>query len=46
VFKLGQTEADTDVAALRDGYVTVTPLHFDLTHYPQTHEGEGREWKV
>lgn len=30
-FVLGDTEADTDVAALRDDYVTVTPLMFDLT---------------
>src|SRR4051794_16150039 len=30
----GHPEAlpDTDVAALRDGYITVTPLHFNLTH--------------
>lgn len=46
VFRLGETEQDTDVAALRDGYVTVTPLQFDLTHYPQTREWQGREWKV
>lgn len=46
VFRLGETEADTDVAALRDRYITVTPLHFDLTHYPQLHEWQGREWKV
>jgi 5'-nucleotidase len=31
IFQLGPTEADTDVAALRDGYMTVTPLMFDLT---------------
>ena len=31
IFTLGPTEADTDVAALRDGYITVTPLQFDLT---------------
>jgi 5'-nucleotidase len=42
VFTLGNTEADTDVAALRDGYITVTPLQFDLTHYPMLHEWEGR----
>lgn len=34
VFTLGETESDTDVAFLRQGYITVTPLHFDLTHYP------------
>jgi 5'-nucleotidase len=31
IFTLGPTEADTDVAALRDGYITLTPLQFDLT---------------
>src|SRR5215212_4889279 len=30
-FRLGETEGDTDVAALREGYITVTPLQFDLT---------------
>jgi 5'-nucleotidase len=33
VFTLGTTEADTDVAALRDNYITVTPLQFDLTDH-------------
>lgn len=31
VFNLGTSESDTDVAYLRDGYITVTPLQFDLT---------------
>lgn len=33
VFRLVQTEEDTDVAALRDRYITITPLHFDLTDH-------------
>jgi 5'-nucleotidase len=33
VFTLANTEQDTDVAALRDGYVTVTPLQFDMTDH-------------
>lgn len=33
VYALGETEADTDVAFLRDGYVTITPLQFDLTRH-------------
>ncbi len=33
VFTLGETEADTDVAFLRDGYITITPLQFDLTRH-------------
>jgi len=31
VFHLGQSEADTDVMQLREGYITATPLQFDLT---------------
>jgi len=46
IFTLGATEQDTDVAALRDGYITVTPLQFDLTQYQQLKEWQGREWKV
>ena len=46
VFTLGDTEDDTDVAALRDGYITVTPLHFDLTHYPMLREWKDRQWSL
>lgn len=31
VFTLGESEDDTDVAALRQNYITITPLQFDLT---------------
>jgi 5'-nucleotidase len=31
VFKLGETAPDTDVAAIAEGYISVTPLQFDLT---------------
>jgi 5'-nucleotidase len=31
VFSLGNTEDDTDAAAVREGYIAVTPLQFDLT---------------
>jgi 5'-nucleotidase len=27
------TPPGTDLEAIRDGYISVTPLHFDLTHY-------------
>lgn len=46
VFRLGATDQDTDVAALRDGYITVTPLQFDLTHYPMLREWKDLEWSV
>ena len=26
-------EPDSDIAALIDGYISITPLHYDLTHY-------------
>ncbi|MGQ3231053.1 MAG: 5'/3'-nucleotidase SurE, partial [Blastomonas fulva] len=36
-FALGAVEQtpahSTDLEAVRDGYVAVTPLHLDLTHY-------------
>jgi len=46
VFTLGNTDEDTDVAALRDRYITVTPLQFDLTHYPMLREWKDRKWTV
>jgi 5'-nucleotidase len=46
VFTLGDTEDDTDVAALRDKYITVTPLQFDLTHYPMLREWQEKEWRI
>ena len=46
VFTLGDTENDTDVAALRDTYITVTPLQFDLTHYPMLREWQDHSWKL
>jgi 5'-nucleotidase len=44
VFTLGETEDDTDVAALRDGYITITPLQFDLTHHLMLRAWQDREW--
>ena len=46
VFTLTGPEEDTDVAALRDGYITVTPLQFDLTHYPMLKGWQDRTWRV
>ena len=42
VFTLGDHEDDTDVVDLRNGYITVTPLHFDLTHYPMLRQWQER----
>lgn len=41
-FALKGTETDTDVGALRDGYVTVTPLKFDLTSFDALQKLDGR----
>jgi 5'-nucleotidase len=46
VFTLGDTEDDTDVAALRNKYVTVTPLQFDLTHQIMMREWKDREFRI
>lgn len=35
---------DTDETALREGYITVTPLQYDLTHFGQL--GSMRGWKL
>ena len=45
VFTLQESENDTDVAALRDGYITITPLQFDLTHMIILREWEGFDWR-
>jgi 5'-nucleotidase len=37
---------DTDEAALAEGYVTLTPLHFDLTHHVLLQQMQQREWKL
>jgi 5'-nucleotidase len=36
----------TDVEALAEGYITVTPLKFDLTDHSRLAELQKREWKV
>ena len=46
VFTLGQTEDDTDVAHLRDRYITVTPLQFDLTDYALLNDCRNRTWTL
>jgi 5'-nucleotidase len=46
IFSLGTSEDDTDVAAVGAGYIAVTPLQFDLTHYPMLHEWQQRRWQL
>lgn len=37
---------DTDETALREGYITVTPLHFNLTHAVMLEKMKDWEWKM
>ena len=46
VWSLGESEEDTDVAALRDGYITITPLQFDMTHTFMLRQWTERDWTV
>ncbi len=40
----GKDEKDTDIRALKDGYVTITPLDYDLTNRRLLDELRGWEW--
>jgi len=44
VFTLSTDEPDTDVAALRDNFITITPLQFDLTEHSVLKEWMRRSW--
>jgi 5'-nucleotidase len=46
VFKLGATDDDTDVAGLRDRYITVTPLQFDLTNHALVKQWGESNWNL
>ena len=37
---------DSDVAALSDGYITVTPLQFNLTHHAMLGDMNGWKWSL
>lgn len=39
-------EPDTDLKQLADGYITLTPLHFDLTQHQTVRELRDREFKI
>jgi 5'/3'-nucleotidase len=43
-FGCPEPHPDTDVTAMAEGYITVTPLQFDLTHHGQLAEMTGWEW--
>jgi len=44
VFSLSTDEPDTDVAALRDNFITITPLQFDLTEHSVLKDWMKRAW--
>jgi broad specificity polyphosphatase/5'/3'-nucleotidase SurE len=46
VFSLGTTDDDTDVAAIRDKYIAVTPLHFDLTNHSLLKDLQVTDWPL
>jgi 5'-nucleotidase len=37
---------DSDVTALEEGYITVTPLQFNLTHTELLRQMSGRQWRL
>jgi 5'-nucleotidase len=45
VFTLGDRQDDSDVSALRDAFITVTPLQFDLTQYEVLEEWNRHAWQ-
>jgi 5'-nucleotidase len=42
-FKQGEA-SDSDLDAIAEGYIAVTPLHFDLTHYDMLEELRQLDW--
>jgi 5'-nucleotidase len=45
-FECPDPHPDTDVTALNESYITVTPLQFDLTNHAQLEPMKAWEWKV
>ncbi len=45
-FSLEQGPEETDIAALREKYITITPLRFDLTDYDLLKSWSQRQWRV
>jgi 5'-nucleotidase len=46
IFRLGESEEDTDVAGIRDNCITITPLHFDMTHHEMLRRWQQRQWSA
>jgi 5'-nucleotidase len=39
-------QPDTDVEAIAEGYATITPLHFNLTHTQRLNKFAGHAWRL
>lgn len=46
VYRLGETDGDTDVQALREKFISVTPLQFDLTREDVMRRLQARKWEL
>ena len=44
-FRCPEPHPDTDVSALAEGFITVTPLHFDLTNHARLKEMQTWTWE-
>lgn len=45
-FRCPEPHPDTDVSTLAEGYITVTPLQFDLTNHARMQEMQKWQWPV
>ena len=45
-FRFNSAVPHTDVQALAEGFITVTPLHFDLTNHEQLHILSDNQWRI
>jgi 5'-nucleotidase len=45
-FSCPEPHPDTDVTALAEGYITVTPLQFNLTHAARLQEASRWQWRI
>ena len=45
-FDCPEPHPDTDVTSMQEGYITVTPLQFDLTHAARLDEMRGWNWRL
>jgi 5'-nucleotidase len=44
-FRFGPARKDTDIEALAQGYITITPLHVDMTNHRRLEDLAGRSWE-